>query len=503
MWLGATLSTLHHVGPIFLILIGLTVLTLALSTDKKEPETVDTNTQAGARKVEAPAKTKLKNVEVARETAEGQKAEEKPTEDPGQSAPSFDIQIISATNFPSTVQKIIEKQTAAINKSQQPQPDKKKPTPATKTAKKPTLASKTAEKPTPASKTVETSTDQEKTAKSPTDATKTTSLTSKKAANIKSVAPPKTQATKRIPAEVKPATKEPEPSKSNTQKLKPNELAQALKPPIPKSPQKKSIVEKPSTKRGGGGADGAEKTGAGGGKVGKSGASEGKEFGALLNPNRPIQSAKALIDVIEEEYPQLLSETSRSPAGQQTKERVARQRINFKRIEKAAISGHANAQYNLAKLLLRGQGAEQNFDAAQEWIQKAADRGYAKAQLLLGYLALKPGRSRDLAQDAMFWAAAQQGSKLAAAARKPLQRIMRASEILKSRRLGKQLQGLFALLPISFGGGSEVDAKTKSNDKLRSSAAKGEVKDLLDSLLQGADVDGQDIDGKTAMINAA
>ena len=163
-------------------------------------------------------------------------------------------------------------------------------------------------------------------------------------------------------------------------------------------------------------------------KVGKSSTSEGKEFGALLNPSRPIRSAKALIDIIEEEYPQLLTETSRSPAGQQTKKRIAKQRINFKRIEKAAVSGHANAQYHLAKLPLRGQGAEQTFGAAQEWIQKAANRGYAKAQFLLGYLALKPGRSRDLAQaDAMFWAAAQQGRKFAAAARKPLQRIMRAS----------------------------------------------------------------------------
>ena len=169
MWLGATLSTLLHVGSIVLIFIGLPVVALALSTDRKEPETVDTNTPAGARKVEAPAK-KSKNIEVARETAEGQKTEEKPTEDPSQSAPSIDIQIISATNVPSILQKIIEKPTIAINKSQQPQPDKKKPTPASKTVKKPT----------PALKTVKTSTDQEKAAKSPTDATKTKPLTIKK-----------------------------------------------------------------------------------------------------------------------------------------------------------------------------------------------------------------------------------------------------------------------------------------------------------------------------------
>jgi hypothetical protein len=115
-------------------------------------------------------KNKIKNIEVARETAEGQKTEEKPTEDPGQSAPSIDIQIISATNVPSILQKIIEKPTTAINKSQQPQPDKKKPTPASKTVKNPT----------PTLKTVETSTDPKKAAKSPTDATKTKPLTIKK-----------------------------------------------------------------------------------------------------------------------------------------------------------------------------------------------------------------------------------------------------------------------------------------------------------------------------------
>jgi len=316
--------------------------------------------------------------------------------------------------------------------------------------------------------------------------------------------PPKTVATQRKPSEVAPAVEVSKPLKSDPEKSKLVELAQAPKKPVARSPQKEKFIEKPSTKRGGGGADGADNTGVGGGKVGNSGSSVGKEFGALTNPSRPIRSAKALITIIEEQNPQLLAELSTSPAGNQTAERVERQKRNFKRIEMAAKSGHPNAQYNLAKLLLRGQGAKKNPDKAREWLQKSADRGYAKAQLLLGYLALKPGRNRDLAQaDAWLWAAAQQGSKFAAASRKPLQRIMRASEILKSRRLRKQLQGLFALLPISFGGGSEGDAKTKSNDKLRNSAARGEVKDLLDSLLQGADVDGQDIDGKTAMINAA
>lgn len=480
MWLGATLSTLLHVGPIVLLLVGLPVLTLALNTDKKEPETVDTNARAGARKAPVTAKTKSENIEVGREAAEGQKTEDTPTEDPGLSAPSIDIQIISATKVPTSVQKVIEKQTAAINKSKQP--DEKQPT----------------------SKTVETPKDPAKAVKSPTDKAKPSPPVAKTATNKTSVAPPKAPATKRKPSEVVPSVREPKPPKSEPKKSILVELAQAPKKPVVQAPKKKEIVEKPSTKRGGGGADGVDNTGTGGGKIGKSGSSAGKEFGALTNPTRPIRSAKALIEIIEEQNPQLLTELSTSPAGNQTAERVKRQQRNFKRIEMAAKSGHPNAQYNLAKLLLRGQGAKVNPDKAREWLQKSADRGYAKAQLLLGYLALKPGRNRDLAQaDAWLWAAAQQGSKFAAASRKPLQRIMRASEILKSRRLRQQLKRLFALLPISFGGGSEGDAKTKSNDKLRNSAARGEVKDLLDSLLQGADVDGQDIDGKTAMINAA
>jgi hypothetical protein len=73
MWLGATLSTLLHVGSIVLFFIGLSVVALALSTDKKEPETVDTNMQTGARKVEAPAKTKSKTLKLLAKPLKGKR----------------------------------------------------------------------------------------------------------------------------------------------------------------------------------------------------------------------------------------------------------------------------------------------------------------------------------------------------------------------------------------------------------------------------------------------
>jgi hypothetical protein len=142
--------------------------------------------------------------------------------------------------------------------------------------------------------------------------------------------------------------------------------------PCCKVSPKEKIVKNPSTKRGGSGAEGAETTGDGGGKVGKSSTSEGKEFGALLNPSRPIRSAKALINIIEEEYPQLLFETSRSPAGQQTKERIAKQRINFNALRKPPSQGMR--MRNTTSLNCRSEVREPNKTSAPH------KNGYKKRQ---------------------------------------------------------------------------------------------------------------------------
>ncbi len=360
MWLGATLSTILHVSPMVLLLVGLPVLTLALSQDKKEPEMVDTQAQAGARKAKAAAKTKSDKIEITLDTAKGQETDEKITEDAGQSAPNIEIQIISATDVPSIVQKVIEKQTAAINKSKQIQPDNKPSKIESEPTTPPSAAKDKVARPNP-----------QKTADKKPVAESKSSKPEPKA--------PKAEPSKTKPAPVKIEAKTPSPVK----------LAQTKKQPAEKPPQTKPDTKEPRTKRGGGGADGNDNTG--GGQVGQGGGGEGKDFGALSRPTKPIQSAKTLIDIIEAENPDLLKETSRSPAGNQTPERVARQERNFKRIERTAKAGHANAQYNLAKLLLRDQGTDQDFDSAREWLQKAADTRYTKAQVLLGYLAAKPG----------------------------------------------------------------------------------------------------------------
>ena len=53
---------------------------------------------------------------------------------------------------------------------------------------------------------------------------------------------------------------------------------------------------------------------------------------------------------------------------------------------KAANQGHLNAQYNLACLLLDGQGVVKNANEAVQWFRKAAKRGHLPSQLNLGAL---------------------------------------------------------------------------------------------------------------------
>ena len=47
--------------------------------------------------------------------------------------------------------------------------------------------------------------------------------------------------------------------------------------------------------------------------------------------------------------------------------------------EKAASTGHAQAQYNLGFLYYEGKGVARDIDTAFAWIERAANQGYAKA----------------------------------------------------------------------------------------------------------------------------
>jgi uncharacterized protein len=70
---------------------------------------------------------------------------------------------------------------------------------------------------------------------------------------------------------------------------------------------------------------------------------------------------------------------------------------------KAAEQGHAEAQYNLARLYATGQGVARDQEAALHWMRAAASQGYAPAQARFG---ARYAAGNGISQDhrlAYFW----------------------------------------------------------------------------------------------------
>jgi TPR repeat protein len=92
--------------------------------------------------------------------------------------------------------------------------------------------------------------------------------------------------------------------------------------------------------------------------------------------------------------------------------------IRVRWYRRAAEQGDRVAQYNLAVMSLKGQGVQQDAEAAFQWCSAAAEQGLPEAQLQLGDLCgTGAGTPQDRAA-ALFWyeKASAQGN-LAAAAR--------------------------------------------------------------------------------------
>jgi uncharacterized protein len=71
--------------------------------------------------------------------------------------------------------------------------------------------------------------------------------------------------------------------------------------------------------------------------------------------------------------------------------------------ELAAQQGHAEAQYNLARLYATGQGVPRDQEQALRWVRAAASQGYAPAQARFG---VRYATGNGIAQDhrlAYFW----------------------------------------------------------------------------------------------------
>jgi uncharacterized protein len=56
---------------------------------------------------------------------------------------------------------------------------------------------------------------------------------------------------------------------------------------------------------------------------------------------------------------------------------------------RAAEQGYAKAQLNLGQMYLRGRGVSKDYVEALNWIRKAADQGDARAEDALGFMYCK------------------------------------------------------------------------------------------------------------------
>lgn len=171
-------------------------------------------------------------------------------------------------------------------------------------------------------------------------------------------------------------------------------------------------------------------------------------------------------------------------------------------LEKAAEAGLARAQTKLAKRHLLGMVDGSNPEELVELLLNAAERGDVEAQLMLGAL-FADGRivPQDTVQSHVFFdLAAAQGSEEAKEILPVLQRQMAPREIADSRQLAREYKRLLDAVAKPRARGSSGDGL---RDELLEAAAAGNTAKIAELLSRGADLEGNDTSGRTAVINAS
>jgi len=171
-------------------------------------------------------------------------------------------------------------------------------------------------------------------------------------------------------------------------------------------------------------------------------------------------------------------------------------------LEKAADAGLAKAQTKLAKRTLLGLVDGSDPEKLVELLRNAAERGEEEAQLMLGAL-FADGRivPKDTVQSHVFFdLAAAQGSTEANEILPVLERQMAPREIVDSRRLAREYKRLLDAVAQPRARGS---AGAGLRDELLDAAAAGNTAKIAELLSRGADLEGNDTSGRTAVINAA
>lgn len=171
-------------------------------------------------------------------------------------------------------------------------------------------------------------------------------------------------------------------------------------------------------------------------------------------------------------------------------------------LEEAADAGLAQAQTKLAERYLLGLAEGGTPDEIYELLRNAAESGDEEAQLLLGAL-LADGQiiPKDLIQSHVFFElASAQGSDEANEMLPVLERQMTPREVVDSRRLARQYRRLLDATAEARSRGSSGEGL---RDQLLDAAAAGNTAKTAELLSRGADLEGNDTAGRTAVINAA
>lgn len=479
IWLGTSMSSLLHGGVFLLLLLGIPVLPMLFDT--KDPPSADSiktetaSTESSSAPGALPASEIILNQNATEPLSASRPAAG--SADPAPAPPAIAVEIVPESSLPPSVKQALARQEQVSNNTTG-EPRNPRANAVTASLDKPPLRAL---------------------AVPPLAASSPTSDTPRNAATETSA----NQADAQAEA----------PSAKPDQPATPAEPAAQPTRTDPTAPPQPTAIS-----AGGGGAGGSGAGGSGAGDTGTdpTGAKERPGLNAADNlrtvtlpPTRTVDGVDALIRLIDETVPIFRRSAGIEPTAAPSADTQRRQRLVHDRMVRAAQHGNPNAQYTLAKMLLRGEGRERNIAEAKSWLQRSAENGYLRARLMLGYLAARGGGAGgeergtpDLATaDMWFWAASQKNIQLADDIRSRLVPLMRADEVLRARRMKSNFTSLLALLPSSLSGSAdEIDA---ANDSLRAAAEAGDVKELLKALSQGADVDGKDIDGRTAMINAA
>ncbi|MDA0785116.1 MAG: ankyrin repeat domain-containing protein [Proteobacteria bacterium] len=171
-------------------------------------------------------------------------------------------------------------------------------------------------------------------------------------------------------------------------------------------------------------------------------------------------------------------------------------------LKKAADAGLAKAQTKLAKRYVLGLVDGSDPKELVKLLRNAAERGDKEAQLMLGAL-FADGRivPQDTTQSHVFFdMAAAQGSAEANEILPVLERQMAPQEIADSRRLAREYKRLLdAVAQTRVRGSNGAGLR----DELLDAAAAGNTAKIAELLSRGADLEGDDASGRTAVINAA